>query len=679
MKKKKGVGVKKVIALLAGVVAIELLLFNFRHWESAGNEEISGYTVLMDGYQDQGNGVYTFSGENPEIEITGFKGELESAWIHMKMIGQQENESKPIRLRQFATDESHKFYYSLPERELWAQEAKSAYMNYHLYGKCTGLKLVPDLEPGQAVEFQIILNPRIPVFLSWERVCFMLFLWAAVWLLRPASKWNEVPYLSLNPHKKAALTGSFFLLHGLLFWGLVHVNPYFQTERGENQQQYQALVEALEKGSFSLLEAPPRTLAEMENPYDFDARGQSLGEKGEWYKWDHAYFQGKYYVYFGVVPAVLFYLPYHLLTGEHLHNNIVIFILSLLFLAGILGTVHELIRKWFPRISLNAWFLTTELLVMGSGILYMTKRPDLYTVPILAGLAFGLLGMWCFLLAKEGEKIRYGYLWAGSFFTALIAGCRPQLFVFVFLAWILVGNTFVPVGKDGKALAACLTPMLIVGVLLMYYNAGRFGSVFDFGANYNLTFNDMRRRGWQWERIPLGVLAYFFQPIKLTTRFPFMEAVYFDSQYMGVTIQEATYGGLFMVHPFAWISLLPILFHRQLKNGGKTPWRLSVASLFMAVAVIFADTNMSGILQRYFGDFSLFIMFSALLAVFLLLSHERLRAGVLKRIVVWCLMACLLLEVCYQGMGFFLDTGEALQELRPDLFSHFQYVVSFWL
>lgn len=680
MKKKKGAGAIKFFGFLAGVFAIEIFICNFRHWESAGNSQISGYTVLMgSGYEDHGNGVYTYTGENGEIKITNINDRLESAWIHMETIGQGEDERKPIRIKQLATDESHKLYYSLPQRELWAQEEKSAYMNYHLYGKCTGLKIIPELEAGQMIAFQISLNPRIPLFFSWERVCFMILLGMGVWLLRPASKWNETPYLSLNRPKKAVLTGSFFLLHGILFWGLVHVNPYFQKEQGENQQQYQALAEALEAGSLSLLEAPPKTLAEMENPYDFDARGQILGERGEWYKWDHAYFQGKYYVYFGVVPVALFYLPYHFLTGEHLHNYIVIFLLSLLFLAGVLGTVHELIRKWFPRTTLNVWFLTTELLLMGSGILYMTKRPDLYTVPILAGLAFGMLGMWCFLLAREEEKIRYGYLGAGSFLIALIAGCRPQLFVFVFLVWILAGDYLMPLGKEKKALFACLAPMLAVGGLLMYYNASRFGSVVDFGANYNLTFNDMRRRGWEWERLPLGVLAYLFQPIKLTTGFPFAEAVYFDSQYMGVTIQEATYGGMFMTHLFAWMSLLPMLFHKQLKSCGKTPWRLSVASLLLGLVVIAADTNMSGILQRYFGDFSLFMMFAALLSALLLLSHKRFSSGVLRRTVVWCLMACLLLEVCYQGMVFFLDTGEALRELRPDLFSHFKYVAAFWL
>ena len=42
-------------------------------------------------------------------------------------------------------------------------------------------------------------------------------------------------------------------------------------------------------------------LSEMENPYDPQARK----ELGIYYHWDHAFYNGKYYMYFGIVPVVL--------------------------------------------------------------------------------------------------------------------------------------------------------------------------------------------------------------------------------------------------------------------------------------------------------------------------------------------------------------------------------------
>ena len=36
-----------------------------------------------------------------------------------------------------------------------------------------------------------------------------------------------------------------------------------------------------------------------------------------------------------------------------------------------------------------------------------------------------------------------------------------------------------------------MLPFVIFGAFMMFYNYARFGSVFDFGQNYNLTVMDM--------------------------------------------------------------------------------------------------------------------------------------------------------------------------------------------
>lgn len=52
-----------------------------------------------------------------------------------------------------------------------------------------------------------------------------------------------------------------------------------------------------------------------------------------------------------------------------------------------------------------------------------------------------------------------------------------------------------------------ILPYIIVAAGVMYYNAARFGSPFDFGANYNLTFNDMTLRGFRIDRFLYGTLG----------------------------------------------------------------------------------------------------------------------------------------------------------------------------
>ena len=696
--------------LPAVVLLIEVFFFNYRHWESIGNQEISGESLngrlhFGSGYLQTGGNTYLAGEGGLEILVEGIGEELKTACIRIRMLNSEKDKESPVVIRQLVTDESHQLFYELPRREVWAGEERSAYMTYHLYGKCGDLQIIPLLEKGDEISLSLSLNPVIPLFFSWERVFVTGLLLALVCLLRPVSILHQIPALKPGKRQAKCFWGRprlflFFAVHGALFFCLTGLNPFFQQETGGNQKQYQKLAESLKAGTFFVMEEPPEVLKNMENPYDFAYRNQLMEESGEGYQWDHAYYEGKYYVYFGVVPAVLFYLPFYLLTGRHLSNHTLIFLLSLLFLLGVLGVIYELIRKWFPKISLASWFLVTELVLTGSNVIYMTKRPDLYTVPILSGLSFGMLGLWCFLKAVEKQKMSCVYIALGSFLTALIAGCRPQLFVFVIPAVFLLTQHMLlypekksPAGRKFPFWPAVsfFLPMLIVAAALMYYNYSRFGSVFDFGASYNLTFNDMRRRGFHFDRIPLGIFAYLFAPVQLTEQFPFAQAIYFDSQYMGVTIQEATYGGIFRIHPFAWFCLLPFLLCRYFRKYNQSAWKMALLFTASAIGVIVIDTNMSGILMRYFSDFSVFFMLAGALSAFTLLERFGLEApacpakerqgsaGFFRAGIIWGLLFCLVGSLVYQGMIFFLDTGESLRELRPDLYSHVKYLTAFWL
>jgi len=53
--------------------------------------------------------------------------------------------------------------------------------------------------------------------------------------------------------------------------------------------------------------------------------------------------------------------------------------------------------------------------------------------------------------------------------------------------------------------------VVLVAAGLMWYNAARFGSPFDFGANYNLTGNDMTQRGFNAVRIGPAVFTSLFE------------------------------------------------------------------------------------------------------------------------------------------------------------------------
>mgnify|MGYP000823610677 CR=1 FL=1 len=98
------------------------------------------------------------------------------------------------------------------------------------------------------------------------------------------------------------------MLAGAFFF--VRINPACRQNLAVHHAQYQELAEALSEGKVSVGDAEEALLA-MKNPYDTIA----LQAAGIGYRADYAYHNGKYYVYFGIVPVLLLYLPYYLLTG----------------------------------------------------------------------------------------------------------------------------------------------------------------------------------------------------------------------------------------------------------------------------------------------------------------------------------------------------------------------------
>ncbi len=663
------------------ILLAEIFIFNYRHFESLFHEEITDYGLIVsDALIRQKDGSYLVGEGEAYLEFTQIDRRLDTLFFDVEPEGREEETYEPVSLNQWARDESHEEYYGIPARQIWHGQKRSQYLTYHFYGLCKSLRLSLGLRPGERIRLRFALNPVIPLFFSWYRVLFLLILFAFLYGFRPSSRIWRVPFLELKAGRKAAFIG--FLVGNFLFLQVISgLNPFFQQESVVHQQQYQSLARAFANGQLSLLEEPGEALKGMENPYDLGHRHRVLGEAGEDYRWDHAYYEGKYYVYFGVVPVVLFYLPYYLLTGEDLHNRPVILIGAFLVLAGIMGLVLQIIRRWFPKTSAGAWFLLTELVALCSNLIYMCKRTDLYTVPIIMGLGFGLLGLWHFQCARrEDGSYETGKIAMGSFLLALVAGCRPQLFLLAAPGAVILGKDFFAPSRlrtrQGLCrLAALALPMAAVALPLMCYNFARFGSVFDFGANYNLCFNDMRRRGFVWDRIPLGIWAYLFAPVKTVLDFPFVEANYFNPSYLGVTITDATYGGLFAVSPFFLTVPVRFLAGKRFRCG--SAFALAAASLAAGFVILLADTEMSGILMRYFSDFAIFFGIAALLSWLAL--YDQAGSGTARRLMRLFLVVCLLAAAVYQSCIFFLDTGEALMDLRRDLFSFAKYQVMFWL
>ena len=257
-------------------------------------------------------------------------------------------------------------------------------------------------------------------------------------------------------------------------------------------------------------------------------------------------------------------------------------------------------------------------MINGSYLLYALKRPDLYNVPIVSAIFFSILGLYLWIKSTSYGKLNLKLVFLGSLSMALVAGCRPQL--------LLTSLFCIPIFKDYlkekellRKLMVFAIPFALVGLALMYYNYIRFSSPFDFGANYNLTTNDMTLRGFNIDRVFLGIYYMLFKSPDISLVFPFINKIFVDTQYMGVTISEPLFGGLITCN----LILIVGLFVKKFKNLINNPnvYTLTIMCNIIAVVLVILDTQMAGILPRYILDFSWLLFLATAICLLALFNN----------------------------------------------------------
>ena len=394
------------------------------------------------------------------------------------------------------------------------------------------------------------------------------------------------------------------------------------------ESEFAKLARAFAAGQLYLLDEPYPELVAMDNPYDINQRSVHVGSDIGAY-WDTAYYDGHYYVYFGVLPVLTMYLPYYLLTGQDLPNFIPIGLCLVALLIGLTVLLVQVARRWFPRTSLGTMLLCLMLVFFGAQLGWLTLLPSIYEVPVAMALALLVWAAVCFTsLDRRPRRVVIGAL-----LTALIFACRPQIGLF--------GLLFIPFGiqailakrgaKDRTIyLTAALLPVLIVFGLIGWYNAARFGNPLDFGAAYNLTTNDMRYRPVTLDTALMSIFAYVFQLPNLEPSFPFLAPLYALTgeearvtlqqtwDYVGNIVVESPLGGVLWLSPLVWFTLgifvyakgstfapAKATFFERLRTS-VVSWRgFALLAMALVLVVVIVDGEGAGILPRYVLDFSL--------------------------------------------------------------------------
>ena len=313
--------------------------------------------------------------------------------------------------------------------------------------------------------------------------------------------------------------------------------PIWNGANPEHRNQYEILTESILDGRIDLDygDMDPR-LPELDNPYDPDARA------GIFYHWDHAFYNGKYYMYFGVVPVFLVFLPFRIVTGTTLTTYHATQVFVAFIILGVFALFFLLSRKFFRKMTLSA-YLSLSAAASIMSVWYFAEAPAMYCTAISAGVCMEIWSLFFFVKAvwgsdSERQSTCMGML--GSLFGALAFGCRPT----VALANILAIPIFVQYLKKKqfnlkllwKQILAVFAPYIVIGLLLMAYNYARFENPFEFGQSYQLTVAD--QSGYKnllaqfgWTKVINGLLNNFVAYIPLSDSFPYiaLQSVLFNA------------------------------------------------------------------------------------------------------------------------------------------------------
>ena len=368
----------------------------------------------------------------------------------------------------------------------------------------------------------------------------------------------------------------------------------------DNPDYYSLLTRGFMKGHFYLdLPADPY-LATLSNPWDPSQRaGHGLH--------DASYFQGHYYIYFGVTPVLVLNLPFRLLTGLDVDQAAASVLYALVGVAASVWLLGRIRERFFPR----AHFLLTWALALGLGINDMMplllRRPNLWEVPITCAYACFVLAL-AFLYAALTSPRRNLLLGIASACFGLAVGARPTyLFGCLALAvplllWARDCGGFSRAWREAswrRSLLAGLIPLSLVGLFLAFYNYERFGSIAEFGQRYQMSGDDGKTvQFFNW-RFPLyGLRVYGLLPARWSPYFPFVSAA---------DIPERPHGQLGVEAPYGILPNIPfVVMAVGLAFLGKGRRLLRAFCLALAVGTLLTGlTVMSfgGITNRYMVDF----------------------------------------------------------------------------
>lgn len=435
---------------------------------------------------------------------------------------------------------------------------------------------------------------------------------------------------------------------------------------------YIDLGESFLHGQLSLLEKPDPRLATLSNPYDPAQRNIP-------YHWDASYYQGKYYLYWGPVPALAFAALEGVIHIRPPGSLIVIICyvgLSIIFLA----ILFQIWYRFFPSTPNFSPGLFVLVGFINLPFIFLLGRPVIYETSVIAGQFFLLLGLLSWIIYTTNTD-KFIWLFAAGLNWGLAIGSRYNLAISVMVYVTFACIQIIHVNKGyqiWRKFALLLVPLALCIIGLGVYNFARFSNPLETGFTYQLSIPEAYSDYYSMSYLPSNFYIYFFYPMTTLAKFPFV----LSTLPVGKQFDEIV-AGLFPAAPNVNLLLLaiPLLIFTKTSIGAHK--NISIDKSFKPLIAMIALAGLGQLLflfmffyvaMRYIADFYLPLTLG--LAILAWWTDALLCTKFPLRIIFWLIVIGLIFWTA--GIGFFGGFDIPPQTFRvsnPTLYLH---LATYW-
>ena len=390
------------------------------------------------------------------------------------------------------------------------------------------------------------------------------------------------------------------------------------------------------RGQLSLPLEPAPELLKAKNPYDsVNMRYWSL---------DASYYKGKYYIYWGPVPALVQAAAkwlWHVRkpVGD---QYVTLFFLCVGFLCGAL-VIRRMARRLFP--GLPRWLLVAGVLAFAfaNPTPHAAATASTYHAAIVAGQAWlvaGLVFAFDAVWHAGSPRATNWRLLAAGVCWALAIGSRVTLGLPVacLIPITAVAEAFASERRWLRSIVVMLwlgVPVALASAGLLFYNYLRFDHFLEFGSKLQLSGFPLLRVAPAY--MPVNLYSYALRPWATSCQFPFLfqewraEASFpkFLLPLPAGYLSPEPVVGFMVAVPLCWLTPLAFVWAPRLREPVTRRTRAYLFCLlsFTALATVsgLVALGVYGSTMRYLSDTAYGLVLLSLLAAFGLRMHPLAR------------------------------------------------------